>query len=151
MGETSQRRAPPSQLKHQHRLRQQHRSPQQHRPPQQLHHQQQLKHQQQLLPPLLSTALTMEATLCLVHSSSRTTGTPESWPTTPLERRCCRNASWDTSLKNGRPPLSATARPSYSTLALAAGWSRDQRTPGPPELWTSGRTIGRARLSKQKT
>merc|ERR1712107_647544 len=40
---------------------------------------------------------------------------------------------------------------SYSTLPLAAGWSRDQRTPGPPELWTSGRTIGRARLSKQKT
>merc|ERR1711928_14730 len=53
----------------------------------------QLKHQQQLLPPLLPTALTMEATLCLVHSSSRTTGTPESWPTTPSERRCCRNAS----------------------------------------------------------
>merc|ERR1712053_67071 len=124
--ETNPIRAPPSQLQQQHQL-------QQH----------QLKHQQ-LLPPLLPTALTMEATLCLVHSSSRTTGTPESWPTTPSERRCCRNASWETSPKNGRPPLSATARPSYSTLPLAAGWSRDQRTPGPPELWTSGRTIGRA-------
>merc|ERR1711874_188690 len=137
--ETSPRRAPPCQLKQQLQLQQQH------RPPQQLQHRQQLKHPQQLLPPLLSTALTIEATLCLVRSSSRTTRTPESWPTTPLERRSSRNASWATSLKNGRPPLSVTVRPSYSTLPLAAGWSRGQRTPGPPELWTSGRTIGRAR------
>merc|ERR1712107_536959 len=42
------------------------------------------------------TTLPAPTTTSAPTTTQAPTTTPESWPTTPLERRCCRNASWET-------------------------------------------------------
>ena len=99
-----------------------------------LQHQQPLLHPQpvqlhQLQPCLLLlalsvlSALTMEATLRLRSSSSRTTATPTSWLTTAPALPSCRSATRATSLppvcRPGSTLHSATASSRLSTLVLA--------------------------------